>query len=344
MSMDVRSPEVSVIIPVNGEEPFMERFVSFLDNQTFKDFEILFVINPDDPDISTSKAERLFAERDNVGVVYRNDMCGDNIDTGFYGVHGRLVWFTDTECLLSPDFLNEMVSLQKGTSSDIVCCNFAYAGPKDRVMKDFAREVSKITVMNNEEAMYAMVTGQFPSTIWSKLFVRDFLVRNDLRFGCSVSENVCSMYMSVICAEKVTYYSRAMYGYREYLGWIDRSGAIRDVRGRGKIEAYDTVDFMFSDHPGLGSIVSKRLAIMRIEASVQMTYRSYMSYAKSTGFKEVYDRELRSPPSLKGAVHRYMPTLYFAITYVPRRFFSHRAGYTFSRPGRILKFGKEKTK
>ncbi len=329
-------PEVTVVVPVYNGGRFIEDCLGFITAQTFKDYEILVIVDARSDDGVLEKVKDASKDIRFCKVIVQTDemRLGGARNIGLENASGRLVWFMDMDDLASPHFLEEMVSLQKDNSADLVCCNFVYAGIKDRKIKEYPKERCTVTVMGRDQALYARAMEQYPVTTWCKLFVRDFLVSNGIRFNSTMSEDIYHTYQSILCAEKVVYYSRPMYGYRRHSDSITCSERFRDDRGHDELKAYDFIEGLLKDHPDMRSIFSRRFALMRIRASSHMTYQGYMGYAKSEECKALYDRTLRHPFSLEGFWHRYFPRLY----YIAIRSFCKLVYYRDGRP--FVKIGK----
>jgi len=340
--MNVFVPEVTVIVPVYNGEVFIDDCLGFIRAQTFHDYEVIIVVDKRNSDVFLQKVKELSKTVSNCRVLVQEDdmRLGGARNLGVENALGRLIWFMDVDDLVSPYFLEEMVSIQKDISADFVCCNFVYAGSEYREIKEFPKEKCTLTVMDRDHALYARAHEKYPVTSWCKLFVKDFLIKNDLRFNDTMSEDIYHTYSAILSADKVVYYSRPMYGYRRHCNSITCSERFRDDRGHDEIRAYDFLESILSDYPGLGSDLLRRFALMRMRASSHMTYPTYLKYAKSKECKSVYDIYLRSPFSVEGAWHRYLPRFY----YVTIRVFCKLVYYRNGRPFVKIKDFPEKRK
>jgi len=329
--MDYKVPEVTVVVPVYNGELFIDDCIGFIRAQTFLDYEIIIVVDKRGSDDLLQRVGEFSETVSDCRVIIQDDdkRLGGARNLGLDNASGRLIWFMDVDDLVSPYFLEEMVAIQKNTSADFVCCNFVYAGPEDCKIKDFPKEECTLTVMNRDQALYARANEQFPITTWSKVFVKKFLTDNDLYFNDTMSEDIYHTYKAILSADKVVYYSRPMYGYRKHPDSITCNEKYRDIRGQGEISAYDFLENMLSDRGDMSVLLRRRFALIRIRASSHMTYSAYLKYAKSEICKELYTTNLKSPASLEGSWHRYMPRTYYIAIRLFCRFVYYRYGRLF---------------
>jgi glycosyltransferase involved in cell wall biosynthesis len=332
--MDGRIPEVTVVVPVFNGEEFIEGCIGQIRDQTFSDYEVLIVVDTRCGDSAKNEAERISSDFPNCKVIIQTDdmRLGGARNLGLRNASGRLIWFADVDDIFSPDLLEKMVSVQRSSEAEIVCCNFVRSGPKDRSLKDYSRHGCTVTVMDRKDALYARSCERFPVTTWSKVFVKQFLLDNGLFFNNSLCEDIYHTYHSIRHAEKVAYISEPLYGYRMHSAQLTGSKDSMDKRGQDELLAYDKMEDLFSDRSDIGEDMCRRFAVMRMRASCHMTYHEYMEYAGSTECRDTYDKWLRGTRSPEGKFHRYLPRLYFTAVRVSCRLIFYHKGRTFAKP------------
>lgn len=297
--------KVSVIVPVRNGEQYLRDCTRFLDNQTFKDFESIFIIDGSSTDNSIDLASELLRNKQSSKIIIQNQGLkqGGNRNIGLDIAVGEAIWFLDVDDAPSPFFLEVMYDLLSSTDSDFVSCNFVNEGPKGIVKEGSGTEYhSKILV--GEEGVISCSREEIPVTVWSKLFRRDFLLRNGISFEDSYSEDILFVYRCLSKCERIAITDRPLYAYRQTGNSVCRNKDNIDLRGRCEIEAYDTVDQLFSLDE-----VRRHNAVLKMRSSGHMTRRAFVEYAKSPKNLESYNRYLKG--TLEGWYHVHLPNLYW---------------------------------
>ena len=162
-------PSVSIVIPVLNGERYIDDIVRYLDEQTYRDFEVIAVIDLKSNDGSLEHFNSLDKENLRVLTIDSGErICGPR-NLGFDNAQGEFIWFLDVDDRPMPTFLERMMSIQKENDADIVACNFIYSKDKER---DFRLNRYRFTtkVMDSEEAIDERIHERFPVTSWSKIF------------------------------------------------------------------------------------------------------------------------------------------------------------------------------
>ena len=98
-------PEISIIIPVYNGADFIKRCYNSIKNQTFKDFEIIFV--DDESKDNSLEILRELEKNDNKVKVFsqKNKKQGGARNTGLKNANGSYISFIDADDFISEDFL-----------------------------------------------------------------------------------------------------------------------------------------------------------------------------------------------------------------------------------------------
>ncbi|MDD5216852.1 MAG: glycosyltransferase family 2 protein [Candidatus Omnitrophica bacterium] len=104
-------PKVSIIIPNYNHARFLKKRMTSIIEQTFQDFEMIFL-----DDASTDNSMGVFAEYANcekISNVIINDKNSGNVfaqwDRGCHYAKGEYIWIAETDDYASPEFLENMV-------------------------------------------------------------------------------------------------------------------------------------------------------------------------------------------------------------------------------------------
>lgn len=320
-----RVPKVSVIVPIFDGARYVDGIAELLDMQTFRDFEVLLCVDVNSTDGTMEKAKEACARLKDCRVIEQTDgkHLAGNRNAGLREARGEFVWFCDVDDTFSPDLLAECVRIQAEDDADIVCFNAVNLGPDAEMPPKWSKREYPVIRMGREEALAQWSPKWVPVTAWSKLFRRSLI--DGLFFEDSLAEDVVYTYASIDRAERISVYLRPLYGYRKTPHSVTRTPSREDRRGTDEIAAYDLVDGVDA---GEGSEALRRAnARMKMRSSGHLSYRTFMEYAKSARFREMYGKYLKG--DAESALYRHLPTLYYVTIRFYLRFIYKRSGSTY---------------
>ncbi len=134
MNKNEMRPELSVIVPVYNTEPYLERCVLSLTEQTKKDIEIILV-----DDGSTDESGKLcdeFADKDERIVVIHKENAGQGLarNDGLLRARGTYVSFLDSDDLYERDACEILTERMKETGADILSYGYEIDDHKGQVV------------------------------------------------------------------------------------------------------------------------------------------------------------------------------------------------------------------
>ncbi|MEY8390595.1 glycosyltransferase [Lachnospiraceae bacterium 45-W7] len=176
--------EISVIIPVYNSEKFIVKCLDSLEKQSMKDMEVILI-----NDGSTDRTEELILQyqrehrlcirlftRENAGQAAARNF-------GMLQASGTYIAFMDSDDYVEADYLQRLYQTAQQYQSEVVTCGYRSVKPDGTVLQTIS--VSSFGAV----ADYGR-PGTF--VVWGKLFLRDFLIRNQFRFpeGGMIYEDV----------------------------------------------------------------------------------------------------------------------------------------------------------
>lgn len=198
----------SVIIPCYNSRKWLDISLNSLENQTFKDFEVIVVddCSSDDTYDYITDYQRNTNLSLNVLKNARNSGPGVSRNNALKEAHGEYVTFLDSDDWYENDFLKKMFSRIQETGADIVFCDFYrdFVGDKSQVIRCTAHYSEKTT------------KKEYVALCYDSLCVAG--INRKLFDGISLpvlynAEDSAMVPLLVSKASKITYIPEALYHY-----------------------------------------------------------------------------------------------------------------------------------
>ena len=173
-------PKVSVVIPVYNTGSLLERTLESVTRQTLSDIEIICVDDcSTDDSLAILRAWEQKDPRVRVISFEQNQGVSAARNAGIDNSWGGHIYFLDSDDWIDPDYLEAMYSKALETGQDVVL-NVNYLKEYEEPGHPAERESWGLT----EPGYYptAIVQSHMLCVIWTRLYNRDFLVRNNIRF------------------------------------------------------------------------------------------------------------------------------------------------------------------
>lgn len=177
---------VSVVIPAYNAEKTIERAVMSLEQQTYKNIEII-IINDGSKDETDNICLRL-AERDSRIQYYpiENGGVSNARNTGISHCNGDYIAFIDSDDKMEPTMIEKMVSFIDDTV-DLVCCGYKVTGADDEVLFEQAPLPMNKSKSEAYSAVENLQSYKCMNTLWNKLFKSSVIKENQIKMDVSVS-------------------------------------------------------------------------------------------------------------------------------------------------------------
>ena len=259
--------KVSVLIPIYNVEDFLSECLNSLVRQTLKEIEII-CINDGSTDASLDII-KTFAKNDDRIVIIdkKNSGYGDSMNKGLRRSTGEYVGIVESDDFIDLDAFEKMYKLAKKYNLDVAKTNFYEYVTKKK------RDVAKSNMFLSDEENIVINTREHrhvfyeQPSIWSAIYRREFLNKNDIRFlpspGASYQDAGFNFKVWA-AAERVMMFNRAFLHYRQ-----DNPNS--SVKSDGKVYAvkdeYDEVERWLKEH-GLYEEYGNTLVGMRFSSYI----------------------------------------------------------------------------
>lgn len=206
-------PEISVIIPCYNSLPHIKKCFETLENQTFKDFEVIVIEDCSDDDSykwvsayqNTTKMELIVLKN------LQNMGPGRTRNRGIENASGKYLLFLDADDYLAEDTLEQVYGVLRGTDYDAVLFDYFLVKGK--------RRQKGITIYGADEgeADHKSVMVNMTGSTWCKLYKKEVIWNNQVRFP-ELTRNEDSPFNRIAMAhcQKVYYLKKNLYFYVQH--------------------------------------------------------------------------------------------------------------------------------
>lgn len=168
---------ISVIVPVYNVERYLAKCIDSIIGLTYKNLEII-IIDDGSPDNSGNIADEYSQIDERIRVIHtKNRGVSAARNLGIEESKGEYIAFVDSDDCLMPDFVEYMLGIVEKTGS-----NFAMSRNCFKSRNETQIENDKIEIYSPEKAAAELLYPWISIGCWNKLFHRDFIIQNNIRF------------------------------------------------------------------------------------------------------------------------------------------------------------------
>lgn len=212
--MSVDSPSVSLIVPVRNSGTYLRRCIDSVISQKEPDWELLLVNDGSTDD--TCDIAREYSSKDNRIRLIESDGSGVSAarNLGIGTAKGRYIGFVDSDDLIEPGYVSELLELADSTDADISQCSFSFLF-EDGSRKSNPEVVSDVFDSHEDimNAYFAGMIGKVNLASWGKLYAKELL--KDIRFdeSLTIQEDAYFTFQCCMRASKIVCSDTPLYLY-----------------------------------------------------------------------------------------------------------------------------------
>lgn len=186
--MEINKPLVSIIVPIYNVEPWLNKCIDSLVDQSYKNIEIL-LINDGSTDKSGNICYEYLSKHGKI-KVFNNENRGLSYSRNF-GIRnsrGKYIMFVDSDDFISDaNVIEKFVEILEGEKSDFIYTSYCRF---DDGKEDIVTESLPIKIDNNDikdksgiEILSLLISkNSYHHAAYLKICKRDFLISNNLYF------------------------------------------------------------------------------------------------------------------------------------------------------------------
>lgn len=204
---------ISVIVPVYKVEDYLERCITSIVDQTYKNLEII-LIDDGSPDHCGEICDGWSRKDDRIKVIHKeNGGLSDARNAGMKIATGEYTAFVDSDDWIHKDMLKVLLEVQEETKGDIVECKAQICFNKEDDMEIGNLSEIDISIFNTEKSLQNLINEHpLHQTVWNKLY-RTEVIKDILFPYGKYHEDEFWTYQVFARAEKVAYVDIPLYYY-----------------------------------------------------------------------------------------------------------------------------------
>lgn len=247
--------KISVIVPIYNVEPFIDRCIDSILNQTHTNLEII-LIDDGSPD-NCGKICDEYAKRDNrIKVIHKqNGGLSSARNAGLDIATGDYIAFVDSDDWIDQGMYATLLSIAQENDADIVECNYRFYRPWKTENKILESENTKETkIYSNIQALEELYFGpqlfsNIAIMVWNKIYKAELI--GEMRFlEGYIHEDVLFTPQMLYNAKKIVKFYDTFYNYNIHLGQSSTSGMkISPFKLNSAIYVRKQISQFFIQHP-----------------------------------------------------------------------------------------------
>lgn len=280
--------KISIIIPVYNKEEFIEECINSIINQTFDDYEAIF-INDGSSDNSLEILKK-YEDRKNFKIISQeNSGPATARNVGLKKACGEYVFFLDADDWIENDSLEKLYQTAKNNDSEIVLFNAVEHFPDNKLKKRIYHiHAKKDTDYENFSFDYnnninLVMNGYH--IVCTKLHKLEFIKDNNLEFKKSdLFEDVYFHVKTMINAKRISYNPNMFYHYRRTQKQTRQNTTITTNKSFVMFDIFQQVEGLLKENN-----LDKKLYMNFIKFKVNESYNIFHNVQKQY-FSEAFDK------------------------------------------------------
>lgn len=202
--------KISVIVPVYKVEPYLDRCVSSIVNQTYKNLEIILV-DDGSPDRCGAMCDAWAARDSRIRVIHQENKGGGAArNAGLDVAHGEFIAFVDSDDYIAPNMYAHLIGLMT-SCVDIAECDYTETFDNNAAFT----QSNKTVEFSVRDAMNEHINDHFfRQVIWNKLYRRNMVKK--IRFPeNTIIDDEFFTYQVLGNARVLTHSFSVCYAYRQ---------------------------------------------------------------------------------------------------------------------------------
>lgn len=212
----MKTPTISVIVPVYNVEPYLRKCLDSIVNQTYRNLEIILV-DDGSPDNCGAVCDEYAASDSRIKVIHKeNGGVSSARNAGLAAATGEWIGWVDADDWIEPDMYGYMLDKVREYSADIAVCSRFEQYRGQCVFRGWEREQG----LDTECALELLLKNDaMQNFLWDKLWRRELFDGVVFPEGRTF-EDIAVMHRLFMRARRVACLPEAKYFYLQHSGSI----------------------------------------------------------------------------------------------------------------------------
>lgn len=278
-------PLISVIVPVFNTEKYLKRCITSIQNQTYKNLEIICV-DDGSTDRSNIILEELKKNDNRLCIVHTQNKGVSNARNVALSLSsGELISFIDSDDYIEPSMYEIMVQKMDCPEIDIVTCSYSMVNNDKKVKMVNESRVPEGPINSIDFLEYVYERDSYKGVggyIWTRLFKRNLIIdecNNKLlvKFDTKLAfgEDIIFVAETSLRAKKILYIDDGLYNYVRHKesATYNRDGQLKTM---GWIYAYESIIKIYERNniPNIIINLVKRMYVYRCGKTLEIALES----------------------------------------------------------------------
>ena len=211
----MRSPKISVILPVYNAEKYLKHCLDSIVKQTYRNLELL-LIDDGSTDMSFAICAEYARQDKRLKIIHQTNLgTASARNKGLLLAKGKYIHFIDNDdCLLHKNYYAQMLKKALTTNADMTCSEVYYERGKQYL--NFTQ--TKSLVIGRDKISLACWKGYF--SVWKYLYKTSFLRKRQFLFDKKAfpADDMLFTMQTAFYANKIAIVPQVHYFYRKTLG------------------------------------------------------------------------------------------------------------------------------
>lgn len=323
-------PLVSIIIPIYNTEKYLPKCLDSVLSQTLKDIEVL-LINDGSTDGSQKICEEYACKDKRIQVLHTtNQGVSHARNLGLEMAKGEYISFIDSDDWIDTDMIATLYQLITTQHTDLSSCGYIIESESGNVI--YKINEKSTYVLDKWEAITSLFHDshyRYKGNIWDKLFKKEIIDRNMLRFNESIyyNEDRLFIFQYLHLCQSTTYTCSSYYHY------ITRKSSAMSSYQKTYNEKMctfmDAFDIMTSMSGTCPRTICQIMSIDYIKSSIQF-FIKYKQYISFSNLKKRTDIIIKRNYPFLSLQQKIKYTLYYAnglIRYIIQHLYMKEKNY-----------------
>lgn len=266
-------PLISIIVPVYKVEPYLERCLNSVINQTYRNIQIILV-DDGSPDQCGNICDKYAQEDDRIVVIHRmNGGLSAARNTGLQAATGEFIAYIDSDDFVDVEMIETLYKYIVQYRCDIAVCSYQIFSSEAENMVNKEKENQTIVVQSREAVYENLGTANpyrwYEPQVWNKLYRAELI--KDIRFEeGKYCEDQFYCHLAYENVERVVFTSEKLYFY------MNRGNSISGTFSPRMLDAIEGMEnrIIFAQEKKLAVLENNTCAAM-LDLLMRYWYESY---------------------------------------------------------------------